>query len=153
MIGTITAVLTEAHVAYGWLTDAYKNKGEDMMSSFSSSCLFASYSRDKSKPYLDYAIVPVTEQFRQECEALMAPNVGATLNGIRFGRFNDTRSFWRNNYAGCRGHTPFIRGLETEEIKSTDTEGNSWVTKNKSSTSFAISGDSGARYRVCGRGR
>ena len=57
VIGTITAVLTEAHVAYGWLTDAYKNKGEDMMSSFSSSCLFASYSRDKSKPYLDYARV------------------------------------------------------------------------------------------------
>ena len=151
--GTITAVLTVAHVAYGWLTDAHKNGDKDKLSLFSNSCLFASYSRDEPKPYLDYAIVPVTERFRLECDALMVPIDRPTLNGKRFGRLNDAKSFWRSGYANYEGNTVHKRGIATQETEgiladdSIDTQGHSLVIENnkrRSCKCFAIPGDSGA---------
>ena len=149
-IGTITAVLTAAHVPYGWLN---KNIDAEILSTFSNSCLFASYSRDEKKPSLDYAIMPVTEQFRCECEAYNTLQEGQqTLNDRMFGNLADVRSLWNNihNYNGRTVHKRGIATLETQGILGVDdlvveTSSRSLQFKSlEDKPIFAKPGDSGA---------
>jgi len=102
-------------VPYGWPD---KRIDTETLSTFSNSCLFASYSRDKKKPSLDYAIVPVTEQFRYECEAVNALQKGQqSLNDKNFGNLSDAQSLW-NNIHIYKGRT--VATLETQGILGAD---------------------------------
>lgn len=145
VVGTITAVLTAAHVAYEWLPEMYKHEDKrHLISSFSSSCLFATYSREEKKPYLDYAIVPINEKFQRECD-IIASKDHPILNGKRFGSLTDAKMAWECASGGSTVHKRGIATHETEGIlaASTESQGQSLVIENKG-CSFAGPGDSGA---------
>ena len=94
---------------YGWLD---KTIDAEILSLFSNSCLFASNSRDENKPSLDYAIVPVTEQFRYACEAFNALQKGQqSLNDKKFGNLADVQSLW-NNIHYYKGRTVHKRARD-----------------------------------------